>query len=257
MKTVFMKIFFIAVFIFFTSQIQTAKGGGNPVGDPLPDNFLLKVGFFEFPGLTYTDEGGNAAGLVNEITIKTLENAKIKYSISSYPAPRLYKNLSEGNIHFFNGVSAIPVVSQSMIPSHIRLFPLEMRIYWIGDKRPISKKEELAGHSVILVRGFSYKDWGAWIRNSKNNVSFFDPYSHESAFKMLRKGRAEYLLNYKYIDSEVLDKIEIPNLVIKPLYLWYCSFNVHKNVPNAEALIKKLEASYQQLINKGKLKKYE
>jgi polar amino acid transport system substrate-binding protein len=220
-------------------------------------DFELKAGYFEFPGLTYTDENGKPAGFVNDITIKTLENAKIKYSISSYPAARFYEYLSTGKIKLFSGLSSIPIVQQSTISSSVKLFPLEMRIYYVGNKAAITKKEELAGRSVILVRGFTYKDWGAWIRDKENKVNFFETDSHEAAFEMLKRGRADYLLNYKHIDTDVLNKIKIPNLIIKPLFKGYCYFNIYKDTPNARQLLKILENSYLQLIREGKIKKYD
>lgn len=217
----------------------------------------LKVGYFDFPGLTYTDENGLAAGFVNEITIQTLKNTDLKYTIKEYPAARFYEYLSSGKINIFNGLSSIPSVQSSCVSSTIPLFPLEMRIYHSSDKISIKTKEELAGHSVILVRGFTYKDWGAWIRDAKNKVVFYETDSHKTAFEMLQRGRAEYLLNYKYIDEEVLKSIKIPGLVIEPLFRWYCYFNINKDTPNADKILKKLESSYEELIKEGKLRKFD
>lgn len=229
----------------------------DAMGKDLPKGFVLNAGYFEFSGLTYTDESGKPAGYVNDITIKTLDNAGIPYKLENYSAARFFKQLAEGDIQFFNGLSSIPVVSENCISSDIKLFPLEMRVYWRGDRPPIAEKEDLIGHSVILVRGFTYKDWGAWIREGKQDIEFFDVNTHESAFKMLRRGRAEYLLNYKYIDSEVLDRVQITDLQVKPLYRWYCYFNIHKDTPNAAALLRRIEDSYKELIQKGELKTYE
>ncbi|MDM8538513.1 transporter substrate-binding domain-containing protein [Desulfobacterales bacterium HSG17] len=221
------------------------------------DNFILNVGYFEFSGLTYTDDNGKPAGLVNEITMKTLENANIKYKIKSYPPSRFYHELTEGRVHLFNGLSAIPAVKKSCVSSEITLFPLEMRVYWTGDKKPVKVKEDLIGHSVVIVKGFTYKDWGAWIRSGKNDIEFFDTYTHDSAFRMLKKGRGEYLLNYKYIDSKYIEKEQFKNLTAKTLFKWNCYFNVQKNTPDAQELLKRIEASYLQLIEQGKLKKFE
>jgi len=236
------------------SELRTGHPRG---GAETPDNFVLNVGYFEFPGVTYTDDKGKAAGLVNEITIKTLDNTKMKYLIQSYSAPMLFDKFSKGEIHLFNGVSTLPPIQASAISSQIPLFEVEMRAYWVGNKPPIKEKEDLLGHSVILLKGFTYKDWGAWIRDQKNKVVFYEPYTHESAYEMLKKGRAEYLLSYKYIDDEILSKVKIPDLVVKPLFQWHCVFNISKNTPNAAALLKKLEDSYQQLVLEGKLKKHE
>ena len=235
----------------------TAAGDAEAPGLDLPPGFVLNAGYFEFSGLTYTDDNGNPAGFVNEITMKTLDNAGIPYKLEDYSAARFFKQLEEGDVHFFNGLSSIPVVSENCISSDLKLFPLEMRVYWRGDKAPITEKEDLIGHSVILVRGFTYKDWGAWIREGNQNIQFFDVNTHASAFKMLQRGRAEYLLNYKYIDAEVLGDIQIPDLQVKPLYRWYCYFNIHKNTPQAQALLKRIEASYRELVQKGELKTYE
>lgn len=238
---------FLVILIYLTANSSYAQDRES----------ILKVGYFDFPGLTYTDENGKAAGFVNEITLKTLENTNMKYTIDRYPAARFYEYLSNGKIHVFNGLSSIPSVQASCFSSKIPLFPLDMRVYHLSDKNSITTKEELVGHSVILVRGFSYKDWGAWIRDEKNKVVFYETDSHEAAFEMLQRGRAEYLLNYKYIDEEVLNRIKIPGLVIKSLFRWYCYFNVNKDVPNAEKILKKLEQSYEELIQEGKLRKFE
>lgn len=221
------------------------------------DELVLKVGYFDFPGLTYVDENGEAAGFVNDITIKTLENTDLKYTIDIYPPARFYEYLANGKIDIFNGLSSIPAVATSCFSSKIPLFPLEMRIYQINDRQPIEKKEDLVGHSVILVRGFTYKDWGAWIRDERNKVHFYEAESHEAAFKMLQRGRAEYLLNYRYIDEEVLNNINIPGLIIKPLFRWYCYFNVNMNTPNAKKILEKLERSYEDLIKSGKMRKFD
>lgn len=241
-------------------MLNVGYGFGGPSAAralDLPDGFLLNAGYFEFSGLTYTDDKGRPAGFVNEITMKTLDHAGIPYTLQDYSAARFFRQLAEGDIHFFNGLSSIPVVNENCISSDIKLFPLEMRVYWRGDKAPISTKEDLIGRSVILVRGFTYKDWGAWIREGKQNIDFYDVNTHESAFRMLKKGRADYLLNYKYIDSEVLERVDIPDLQVKPLYRWYCYFNIHEETPRARQLLKKIEASYRDLIEKGELKQYE
>ena len=223
-----------------------------------PDGYVLKVGYFEFPGLAHTDENGEPAGFVNEITEKTLTHAGIPYEIESFPAARFYDGLSAGKIHLFNGLSSIPAVRESTISSDIELFPIEMRVYWVGDKPPVQKKEDLVGRSVILVRGFTYKDWGEWIRNPDNGVQFTDTNTHDSGFKMLRRGRADYLLNYKYIDTDVMSRIgEIPDLKIHNLFRWSCYFNVQKDVPDAAGLLKTLEKSYRELIAAGELSAYD
>lgn len=246
-------IFPIILFVLlFMHQGESAASDKNYNND-----FVLKVGYFDFSALTYTDKNGKPAGFVNEITIKTLDNANIKYKIKEYPPGRFYHELEQGRVHLFNGLSAIPAVKKSCISSEIALFPLEMRVYWTGSKKPVKLKEDLIGRSVIIVKGFTYKDWGAWIRSGKNNVDFFDTYTHESAFNMLKKGRGEYLLNYKYIDSKYIEDAQIKDLTAKTLFKWNCYFNIRKNTPNAQQLLKKLEASYLQLIEQGSLEKYE
>ncbi len=239
-------ILFVLLSLWFHSSLSYGEGSEH----------ILKVGYFDFPGLTYTDENGRAVGFVNEITIKTLENTDLKYEIHRYPAARFYEYLSNGKIAIFNGLSSIPSVSTSCVSSKIPLFPLEMRAYHLRESPPIADKEDLVGHSVILVRGFTYKDWGAWIRDDENKIEYYETDSHEAAFEMLQKGRGEYLLNYKYIDENVLNNIKIPGLVIDPLFRWYCYFNVSKETPHKNNLLKKLEHSYQELIQSGKLRKF-
>ncbi len=240
------------VLFYLQGSISFSHAGENTA----PADFILKVGYFDFPGLTVTDATGKPGGLVNEITIKTLENTDINYTIKQYPAARFYEYLSEGKIHLFNGVSTIPIVKQSTISSDIPLFTLEMRIYHTKDKKTVRQKEALTGHSVILVRGFTYKDWGAWVKDPANKVEFYETDSHEAAFAMLKRQRGDYLLNYKHIDRNILKEVKIDDLHIEPLFRWECSFNISRNTPGAAQLLKKLEKSYQELIRTGKLETY-
>lgn len=258
---VFFFLFMVTVFS-FSSEIHSRNADHKVVSQAdreLPADLTVKVGYFEYPGLTYTDTNGKPAGFVNEITMKTLEQAGIKYSIVSYPAARFFDDLSNGKIDLFNGLSSIEVVKKSTLSSSINLFPLNMRVYSLPGNKKITKKEDLRGHSVILVRGFTYKDWGYWIRDNASGVTFYETETHEAAFEMLKRGRATYLLNYKYIDSECLKKVKIPNLVVTTPpgeSQWYCSFNIHKNTPHAKRILERLEKSYLQLIKEGQLKKY-
>lgn len=220
---------------------------------------IIKVGYFEYPGLTYTDANGKPAGFVNEITMKTLEHAGIEYTMTSYPAARFFEYISQGKIDLFNGLRSIEAVSKAMISGKINVFPLNMRVYSLPGAKIIKKKEDLKGHTVILVRGFTYKDWGKWIRDKANGVSFYETETHEAAFEMLKRGRGDYLLNYKYIDDECLKKIRIPNVVIMAPsedIQWYCSFNVSRTTPHAGQILHKIEDSYLQLIKQRQIKKY-
>ncbi|MBI9091030.1 MAG: transporter substrate-binding domain-containing protein [Desulfobacterium sp.] len=239
----------VSYFFIILTLVFTVKAHG--------DNFVLKVGYFDFPGLTYVDENGKPAGLVNEITTKTLDNAKIAYTMESYPAARFYDYLAKGKIHLFNGLSSIPLVKESSISSKVTLFPLEMGIYYLGDRKKVTQKEQLAGNSVILIRGFTYKDWGGWIRDKRNRVNYYETNTHGAAFKMLLRNRADYLLSYKYIGDDFLKNAPIPNLVIQPLFRWHCGFNINKNTPNAPALLERLEQSYHDLVARGELTNYE
>lgn len=220
---------------------------------------VVRVGYVEFLGLTHTDKNGKPAGLVNEITMKTLEHAGIKYTIASYPAGRLFDDLSKGRLDLFNGLHTIPSFKNTTIHSSVNLFPLEMRIYFIGDKKIINFKEELSNRSIVMTRGYSYHDWGTWIRDKNNKVIFYETDTHDASFQMLKKGRVDYLLTYKYIDDACLKNMSIPNLRFNApssVYGLYCTFNLNKNMPHADKILRKLEDSYQQLINEGKLKQY-
>jgi len=252
----------VVVLILVTSVAygqNTVKKETTPKSESQLSGVNIRVGYFEYPGLTYTDANNQPAGFVNEITMKTLDHAGIKYTIASYPAARFFEYVSQGKIDFFNGLSSIEAVRKSMISSKINVFPLNMRVYCLPGAKTIKKKEDLKGHTVILVRGFTYKDWGQWIRNTVNGITFYETETHEAAFEMLKRGRGEYLLNYKYIDDECLKKVSIPNLVIMTPpddVQWYCSFNISKTTPHARQILKKLENSYQQLIKEGQLNKY-
>lgn len=259
-RTFFLLSVAIAILLFVpvchgqNTPVQTVQTQENPLGD-----VVLKVGYVEFPGLTYTDSNGKPAGLVNEITMKTLEHAGIQYTMTSYPAGRLFEDMAKGKIDLFNGLCTIPAFKNKTIHKPLNLFPLEMRVYFVGNKKIINNKEDLAGESIVLARAYSYDEWGKWIRDKANNVNFYETDTHDAAFHMLKKGRVEYLLTYKHIDEICLKSITIPKLRFHPpssVNGLYCTFNLNKNKPKADLILEKLEESYNQLIQDGRLKKY-
>lgn len=253
-------VVFVLFCLFLPAQAKDIADPPSRAKDQSLDDVVVKVGYVEFLGLTHTDPDGKPAGLVNEITMKTLEHAGIRYTIASYPAVRLFDDLARGKIDLFNGLSTIPAFKNATISRPLNLFPLEMRIYFIGDKKLINFREDLAGSRVGMTRGYSYDAWGDWIRNRANGVKYDETDTHDASFNMLQKGRVDYLLTYKYIDDICLKNLSIPDLrfhVPSSARGWHCTFNLYKHKPKADLILQKMEESYWQLIKSGQLKRYQ
>ncbi len=245
----FIRVLCIVVFVTHCSNNQKNKQKKVE----LRKDFVLKIGYLEYPPLTYTNEQGVPDGLFINIAKKTLTHAGIKYTAKGYPAGRFYKYLVNGEVHLFLGIKTIPELKDKTIVSNARNGSIEMRVFTIGKKKEITRKEDLVGKKVIIVRGFSYSTWGSWIRDKKNGVKFIETNSHEAAFEMLERGRANYLLNYKYISRFVLKNKEIKNLQHKTLFNWQCYFVLSNKIANASNILRKMDNSYKALIKSGGL----
>ena len=214
---------------------------------------ILEGGFLSYPPLTYSDKSGNPSGHFIEIASKTLKHAGIPFRFTEYPGKRLYANLEHGAVHLFLGIKTVPFMKTTTIASKAMIGTIEMRAYSIGSKLKITKKEDLVGKTVIITRGFSYSNWGTWLRNPENGVFVTEAYSHRDAFKMLLKGRADYVLNYKYITNDLLKSFPIKNLRFNTLENWNCHFVLSNKINNAQEIITKMDNSFNELVKAGEI----
>jgi len=207
----------------------------------------LKVGYAEFMPFTYTDTNNKASGIFIDLARTVYRKMNISIaSETAYPAARLMKNIESGKVDVWYGIKRPPMADFSIFGSEL-LGSIEMNLYAIGNVPEITKKEDLPGKSVLLILGYGYSDWGPYIRNSENNINYYQVRTHKKALETLVKGNFDYLLDYTYPIKNTLTTLKVPGLVKKQLTVLNCYFIISKKTPDGEAILKKLDKGLQEI----------
>lgn len=191
----------------------------------------------------------NAKGSVENPLIRVaaelFKRAKLDWESKQYPAARMFQKLTDGEANFSIIVNS-PTLESCCIVGHIPVVTTELRVYHKKGAEPVLRAKDLIGKHVITLRGYSYGPLKSLITNPSNQVSVFPTATHATAFAMLAKERADYVLDYKHPSIEVLGKNPIKDIQFETLREINLYLVLNKNYPNAEDLLLKLEG----IINK-------
>jgi len=211
----------------------------------------IKIGYIEFPPMTYTDGQGHPAGIIIDITSKTLKKAGYQWTAKSLPTKRMAKMLTEGDIQLWIGLSTLPEFKGKTYVGKSVVKKLILRAYTIGKRKPIYKQVDLIGKTVLILRGYSYGGWINFIKDPLNQVRFIEFDSHKGAFKGLKllskNNKTCYLLNYKHPSEIVLESTNDQNIQYNDISSFNIHFVVTQKMPRAKAVLDDIENAFLQL----------
>lgn len=213
----------------------------------------LKLGYIEFPPFTYTDEGGEPAGILIDLARTIIPDAGYEFEAFSFPVRRMASYIGSGDLDIWLGLKTLPEFTGKAYIGNSVVAELILRAYSRGEKPPILTKEDLVGKSIIILRGYSYGGWITYIEDPKNNINYIKANKHESAFNMLKANRADYLLDYKEPSDMELKKISIPDLSFNQISALPCYIVISRANPDGQVILDKLENSYAKFKNKGSI----
>lgn len=207
----------------------------------------LRYGYPEQPPRAFTNAKGEPDGYYPRLLRVLLERAGIPWRADSYPAKRLMINLGTGDTNFSILVRN-PELEQCCIYGSKPVWFDQLRAYYVGDKPPLLRREDLAGKRVITLAGFAYGGLIQYINDPANRVANHPAQSHQAAFEMLSTGRADYLLDYaEPANSEGLAKHPIPQIRSSVLDTVHMYFVISRRYPDAENVLQRLESIYQRM----------
>ncbi|MEO5337667.1 MAG: transporter substrate-binding domain-containing protein [Magnetospirillum sp. WYHS-4] len=167
--------------------------------------------------------------------------AGIPWRGRAYPAARMFNALQDGTAQFSLLVKA-PRLQECCLLSRAPVVGTELRAYRRASVPPIATEADLAGKRIIVIRGYSYAGLRDFIADSRNGVESHAAGTHEEAFAMLERGRADYLLDYAGPATEVLAAHPVGDL----RYTVLSRLDVHlvlvKTYPDAQKVLDRLEA---------------
>jgi polar amino acid transport system substrate-binding protein len=247
--------FYITIFILAIALAPSAQASDS--NNLNTNSLVIKAGMFNFPPFYVVNPDQTLSGIILDIMEKTLQHAKIDYSLDIYPAKRLYRNLKSGETGLFLGIKGSPEYEGHVLYSEAEISQIQMRIYAIGNIPLPSRKEDINNHKIITLRGYSYGGLISYFTDPKNNINVTSTSSHRSSFLMLKDRRADYVINYKHPSNAALKNLDIPGLKYSSFYNAKIYFIVSKKLPNAKEILNKLEQAYLELVALGELKYIE
>lgn len=200
---------------------------------------------YAYPDQSVWTTTRNAQGLPANPLLKTADaifaRAGLPWRAHPYPAARMFETLRNGNANFSMLVKS-PALEQCCLIGRKPIAGTELRVYHAPGKPPIAKSDDLRGKSVILIRGYSYGGLLPRLSAADSGVTVYTAVTHQAAFTMLERGRADYLLDYAGPAAEILAERPGLNLHHEALERLDVYLVLWRGYPNAEATMARLEA---------------
>lgn len=230
-KSIFQNIFALCAFLLiFTVDSFSAEKIDIKYGYPNQSIFVATINGKEQPTtpmLFVADE--------------LFKRANLTWRATAYPAKRLFSNLKSGETNFSILVRASSLLD-SCIFSKKPVYSTNLNIYYIGNKPPITKKEDLNGTRLATIRGYSYGELRKYIDDPQNNVKNEVTNTHSSAFRMLELGRVDYVLDYASAADDIILENGIADVRLNTISKLDIFLVLSKSYTNGDELMNKLEA---------------
>ena len=211
----------------------------------------LKVGYFEFAPFYYTNEKGVPEGTIIDLVKEVFSEAGYDYEIIALPAVRLYPGLADGTVDVWPGIKGVLVHKETTLTTNYVLTYIELRSYNLSGNTPIKVKEDLAGKTVIIPKGYNFGGLITYLRDPKNRIQLEETTTHEAAFQMLALKRGDYLLDYSGPARKALKILKIDKFSYSVMSSIPAYFIISKKTQGAEEIKKRLDKTFLKL-HKGK-----
>jgi polar amino acid transport system substrate-binding protein len=206
----------------------------------------LTVGYIHFPPFTYTNDNGNADGLLFNKAKKVIAQAGYQINTIALPTQRLKKYISTGDIDLWLGIKPPKAIEDHVLVSTQPLSSIQLNIY-STTAESVTSIAELSGKKLIVIRGYNYGGLIEDINDKNNNIIVHVTQNHESAIHMLRNQRAEYLLAYQRPISLLLETLSIDNLTVNNLSNFPVFFILSKHVNKASKVMSTLDNTLKNM----------
>ena len=236
--------FIVFLMLAFAGMAASAQEGGVTK--------ILRVAYLEFPPVTYQAADGTAAGSFIELTRKVASEAGYEPDFLYLPVSRVYLYLGNGASDVWPGVTEVPNLQGSVLESWVSPSPVHLSAWYLEGKPPLTHLGQLRGKRVIVIGGYTYAGLLSWLE-ADSEIRVTESPNHRSAIDMLKRGRGDYLLDYRQPVREIL--IEGADSMIRESEVrtrnlaWVFSL-AH---PRAALLRDEFDDAYLRLVEKGEV----
>lgn len=224
------------------------------IGMTVAEANTIRMVYIEAPPFYFTDKDGRPQGILIELMNQVAKKAGYELEAFSYPAKRMAHKLIDGEADIWLGVATIPDFEGKTLIGNTELINVVLNVYYIGNKKVLLDKKDFSGKSMIVLRGYSYGGLINYIKDTANRVTYYETGSHASAFKMLKNGRADYLLDYSIPADRTMRIVKISGLKSARLSSVPLKFVVSRKTPDAPNVLKNIENAYKALLQTGEIR---
>ena len=224
----------------------------NATSELAGTNTPLKVVAFNFKPVTYL-ENGVAKGIHSEMLRELMAEAGLNFEVVFMPPGRIYSELarSERRVDIWRSARFAKAVNHGLEVTPTIFLPLPLGLFGLAGNKP-PKITALTAMPLITIMGYSLGGEADKLQKRVPGMTMLYANGHEAAFRMLKAGRARYVLDYWHPGMMTAKQLGIGNVAYtdvfsRPTVLW-----VARKHPEAGALVAKLgEASARILARRA------
>lgn len=213
---------------------------------------VVQVAFMDFPGYSQLDESGQATGKAVELVRKLLNEAGYDAQVRILPAARIWLGLESGDVHLWPGVLNKPGLDEHTLLTGRDLGQVNINLYYLPGQPAPDWPEGLRGRSVIMITNFTYTNaLNDTVQNPELDLTLYKSNSHRGAVEMLRRGRGDYLLDYRAQVDVVLEELDGVRLEHIEVAMQPMRLVLSRHSGFAEQLQTDLDAAFDRLRAQG------
>jgi len=209
----------------------------------------LRVGVTEFPPGVVAAADGHAEGPAADMIRRIFENAGYRADVRVYPSVRVRSLVTSGDLD-------ASIASRFWDTDGIALYSEQpfgepkIGLFWTDPKNDVTSLAQLDGKVVIVPLGQFTP--AALLRLKAPHAVIEQSRDFAGAIAMLTNGRADYLLDWEGPVQSELDRLglKVRQLKLPPEYTYVV---VSRRVPDAVAIVHRIDAAMRRLVAEGKL----
>ncbi|MFE8070356.1 transporter substrate-binding domain-containing protein [Marinobacteraceae bacterium S3BR75-40.1] len=215
-----------------------------------PDK-VLRTAYVEFPPYTMMNEAGEPDGRFIELARTVANKAGYRLEFQMLPIGRTYLYLKNGRVDLWLGVAGVPMLEGRVLESRATPIRISLSTWHLPERLPVRRLEDLRGHIVILITGYTYGGLLDELAAENSGVVTTFTSTHTSALKMLTRGRGHYLLDYRDPVEDAMQRNRFPRLESEVLKRRRGAFVFSRQHPQAEQRQQDFDNAFFELQAEG------
>lgn len=195
---------------------------------------------------THLNANGEVDNPLKRVAEAIFAKAGMPWRYRTYPASRLFRYIEAGQSQFSILVRA-PSLAECCLFSRKPIASVEIRVYRRAGVPPVQRREDLAGKQVIAILGYTYGGLAAFLADERNRIGLHLTNTHQSAFRMLQAGRADYVIDYAGPAEEVIAGERMGPVAFDTLIRQDVHLVLSKTYPDAQRVMERLETIAETL----------